>query len=72
MTMALEAVYEQDFLDCSYGFRPKRSVHQALQTLWKGAMDMDVGAGCSGGGHQEVLRTPWTTPIPSDPRPAGA
>ena len=43
VTMVLEAVYEQDFLDCSYGFRPKRSVHQALQTLWKGAMDMDGG-----------------------------
>ena len=23
----LEAIYEQDFLDCSYGFRPKRSPH---------------------------------------------
>ena len=28
--MVLEAVYEQDFLDCSYGFRPGRSAHQAL------------------------------------------
>jgi RNA-directed DNA polymerase len=26
----LEAVYEQSFLDCSYGFRPGRSAHQAL------------------------------------------
>jgi RNA-directed DNA polymerase len=26
----LNAVYEQDFLPCSYGFRPKRSPHQAL------------------------------------------
>jgi len=33
--MALEAVYEQDFLDCSYGFRPARSAHQALETLWR-------------------------------------
>ncbi len=33
VTMILEAVYEQDFLDCSYGFRPKRSCHQALKTL---------------------------------------
>jgi RNA-directed DNA polymerase len=31
--MALEAVYEQDFLDCSYGFRPGRSAHQALDAL---------------------------------------
>ncbi len=33
VAMALEAVYEQDFLDCSYGFRSGRSAHQALQTL---------------------------------------
>lgn len=29
----LEAVYEQDFIDDSYGFRPNRSCHQALRTL---------------------------------------
>jgi RNA-directed DNA polymerase len=29
----LEAVYEQDFLDCSYGFRPKRSAHEAVRAL---------------------------------------
>jgi len=29
----LEAVYEQDFIEDSYGFRPKRSCHQALRTL---------------------------------------
>jgi group II intron reverse transcriptase/maturase len=33
VTMMLEAVYEQDFLPCSYGFRPGRSAHQALRTL---------------------------------------
>jgi RNA-directed DNA polymerase len=32
VTMMLEAVYEQDFLPCSYGFRPC-SVRQALRTL---------------------------------------
>ena len=32
--MVLEAVYEEDFLPCSYGFRPRRSAHQALQALW--------------------------------------
>lgn len=31
--MVLEAVYEQDFLPCSYGFRPGRSAQQALRTL---------------------------------------
>jgi group II intron reverse transcriptase/maturase len=29
----LEAVYEQDFLDCSYGFRPGRSAHDAIRRL---------------------------------------
>lgn len=33
VAMLLEAVYEQDFLDCSYGFRPGRSAQQALDTL---------------------------------------
>ena len=29
----LEAVYEQDFRDCSYGFRRGRSAHDAIRTL---------------------------------------
>ena len=29
----LEAIYEQDFLECSYGFRPGRSAHDAIGTL---------------------------------------
>lgn len=29
----LEAVYEQDFLECSYGFRPGRSAHDALRAM---------------------------------------
>jgi RNA-directed DNA polymerase len=33
VTMVLEAVYEQSFLDCSYGFRPGRSAHQALRVV---------------------------------------
>ena len=35
----LEAIYEQDFLAVSYGFRPKRSAHQALA-----ALDRAIGA----------------------------
>ena len=38
IVMVLEAVYEQDFLTCSYGFRPGRSAHQALQDLRTGFM----------------------------------
>jgi RNA-directed DNA polymerase len=33
IAMVLEAIYEQDFLPCSYGFRPGRSAHQALHAL---------------------------------------
>ncbi|HEX8784289.1 MAG TPA: reverse transcriptase domain-containing protein [Steroidobacteraceae bacterium] len=33
VTMVLEDIYEQDFLPCSYGFRPGRSAHQALRTV---------------------------------------
>lgn len=29
----LEAVYEQDFLSCSHGFRPKRKAHDAIRVL---------------------------------------
>jgi RNA-directed DNA polymerase len=48
--MLLEPIYEQVFADCSYGFRPGRNAHQALQVLrrvianqgrrW--ALDVDV------------------------------
>jgi group II intron reverse transcriptase/maturase len=43
VAMALEAVYEQDFLDCSFGFRRGRSPHQALEALWNAAMAMGGG-----------------------------
>ncbi len=31
--LILEPIFESDFLDCSYGFRPERSAHQALQAI---------------------------------------
>lgn len=40
VTMILEAVYEQEFKDFSYGFRPRRSPHQALERLWQGTMKL--------------------------------
>lgn len=43
VTMVLDAVYEQDFLPCSFGFRPNRSAHDALDALWKGTMGMGGG-----------------------------
>lgn len=31
--LILEPIFESDFLDCSYGFRPGRSAHQALEEI---------------------------------------
>jgi RNA-directed DNA polymerase len=38
IVMVLEPIYEQDFLPCSYGFRPGRSAHAALEALRTGFM----------------------------------
>src|SRR5918997_5842865 len=46
VAMLLEPIYEQDFLDCSYGFRPGRSAHGALRALWNQ---------CTTGGIQWLL-----------------
>ena len=44
VVMLLTPLYEQDFCDCSYGFRRRRSAHQALEALWRGIMAM--GSSC--------------------------
>ena len=38
VAMLLEAIYEQSFRDFSYGFRPGRSAHQALEVLQNDAV----------------------------------
>lgn len=38
----LQSIYEQDFLGFSYGFRPGRSCHQALDALWVGLVSRRV------------------------------
>lgn len=38
----MEAVYEADFLGCSYGFRPGRKAHEALEEVWRHAMGRRV------------------------------
>lgn len=43
VAMLLEAIYEQDFLDCSYGFRPGRSPHAALHELRERCMNEGMG-----------------------------
>lgn len=43
VVMVLEPIYEQEFHDCSFGFRPGRSAHAALETLWRGLMNLNIG-----------------------------
>jgi len=43
VAMVLEPIYEQAFFDFSYGFRPGRSAHQALEALWRGLMNRRIG-----------------------------
>lgn len=43
VAMLLEAIYEQDFHPGSYGFRPRRSAHDALDVLWKSVMSLGGG-----------------------------
>jgi RNA-directed DNA polymerase len=42
MKKILEAIFEQDFVDFSYGFRPKRSCHQAVKRLDEVVMQTPV------------------------------
>jgi group II intron reverse transcriptase/maturase len=39
----MEPIYEQDFYECSYGFRRDISPHDALKRIWKGLMGMGGG-----------------------------
>jgi RNA-directed DNA polymerase len=43
VVMLLEPIYEQDFRDCSYGFRVRRSAHQALESFRNQLMDSRGG-----------------------------
>jgi len=42
VAQVLNAIYEEDFLGFSYGFRPERSQHDALDALWVGLMGKKV------------------------------
>ncbi len=43
VSMILGAIYEEDFLDCSFGFRPGWSAHAALADLRRNLMEMGGG-----------------------------
>lgn len=60
----LEQIYEEDFLGFSYGFRPGRSCHNALDALWVGiahrkvnwVLDADIRGFFDNIDHQWMLR----------------
>lgn len=60
----LEQIYEEDFLGFSYGFRPGRSCHNALDALWVGiahrkvnwVLDADVCGFFDNIDHEWLLR----------------
>lgn len=41
--MLIEPIYEQDFMNSSFGFRPGRSQHQALSVIWNETMEINGG-----------------------------
>ena len=61
---ALEPIFEADFLECSFGFRPRRSTHDALQVLvdeaWRGrrwVVEMDIASCFEAIPHDRLMTT---------------
>jgi group II intron reverse transcriptase/maturase len=60
--IVLEPIFEADMLPCSFGFRPKRSAHDALQVLvdesWRGrrwVVETDIANCFSAVPHEELM-----------------
>ena len=45
LKLILEPIFEADFKDCSYGYRPKRHAHQAIDRVTKGILHAEKGTG---------------------------
>src|SRR6476620_8888636 len=54
-----EAVFEADFLDCSYGFRPGRNPHHALQALRR-TTRRTSSTSCGSGSRSSIWSWPRT------------
>ena len=61
--IVLEPVFEADMLPCSFGFRPRRAVHDALQVLidecWRGCrwvVETDIADCFSAIPHQKLMQ----------------
>ncbi|WP_327115698.1 group II intron reverse transcriptase/maturase [Nocardia sp. NBC_01730] len=62
--IVLEPIFEAQFLPCSFGFRPKRSTHDALQVLidksWRGnrwVVETDIANCFSAIPHEKLMQT---------------
>jgi RNA-directed DNA polymerase len=60
--LVIEPVFEADFKDCSYGFRPKRSMNQALEVVRKACnnrgwrvVDADIKAYFENINHEKLM-----------------
>lgn len=60
--IVLEPIFEADMLDCSFGFRPRRSAHDALQVLidesWRGrrwVVETDIANCFEAIPHEELM-----------------
>jgi RNA-directed DNA polymerase len=60
--LILEPIFEADFLDCSYGFRPGRNAHQALEEIrghmqagYQAVYDMDLKSYFDTISHEKLL-----------------
>ena len=63
LKIVLEPVFEADFLPCSFGFRPRRSAHDALQVLidecWRGrrwVVETDIASCFSAIPHEKLMQ----------------
>ena len=63
LKIVLEPVFEADFLPCSFGFRPRRSAHDALQVLidesWRGrrwVVETDIASCFESIPHYELMQ----------------
>ena len=63
LKIVLEPVFEADFLPCSFGFRPKRSAHDALQVVideaWRGrrwVVETDIASCFTAIPHDQLMQ----------------
>ena len=63
LKIVLEPIFEADFLPCRFGFRPKRSAHDALQVLvdesWQGkrwVVETDIAECFSAIPHEKLMQ----------------